>query len=87
VFCLRNKLVHHLLTPHFFVWFVEWNELINYHLVPHSYLVIANIRNVVIPPNLRNRFLMHHLILDGVTTQTKHPRMKNTDRVMFSEFT
>jgi hypothetical protein len=23
VFDLRNKIVHHLLTPHFLVWFVE----------------------------------------------------------------
>jgi hypothetical protein len=23
VFGLRNDIVHHLLTPHFFVWFVE----------------------------------------------------------------
>jgi hypothetical protein len=36
VFGLRNELVHHLLTPHFFVWFVEWNELIHHHLIPHS---------------------------------------------------
>jgi hypothetical protein len=36
VFGLRNDIVHHLLTPHFFVWFVELNELINHHLIPHS---------------------------------------------------
>jgi hypothetical protein len=36
LFGLRNELVHHLLTPNFFVWFVEWNELIHYHLIPHS---------------------------------------------------
>jgi hypothetical protein len=36
VFDLRNELVHHLITPHFFVWFVEWNELIHHHLIPHS---------------------------------------------------
>jgi hypothetical protein len=29
LFGLRNDLVHRLLTPHFFVWFVEWIELIN----------------------------------------------------------
>jgi hypothetical protein len=27
VFSLRDDIVHHLLTPHFFVWFVEWSEL------------------------------------------------------------
>jgi hypothetical protein len=26
VFGLRNEVVHHLLTTHFFVWFVEWNK-------------------------------------------------------------
>jgi hypothetical protein len=33
---LRNDVVHYLLTPHFFVWFVEWSELINHHLIPYS---------------------------------------------------
>jgi hypothetical protein len=36
VFGLRNDIVYHLLTPHFFVWFVEWSELIHHHLIPHS---------------------------------------------------
>jgi hypothetical protein len=36
VFGLRNDVVHHLLTPHFFVWFVEWSELIHHHLIHHS---------------------------------------------------
>jgi hypothetical protein len=36
VFGLRNELVHHFLSPYFFVWFVKWNELIYYHLIPHS---------------------------------------------------
>jgi hypothetical protein len=36
MFGLRNELVHHLLTPHFFVWFVKWNELIHHHLIPNS---------------------------------------------------
>jgi hypothetical protein len=36
VFGLRNDTVHHLLTLHFFVWFVEWSELIHHHLIPHS---------------------------------------------------
>jgi hypothetical protein len=31
VFGMRNELVHHLFTSHFFVWFAEWNELIHHH--------------------------------------------------------
>jgi hypothetical protein len=73
LFGLRNDLVHRLLTPHFFVWFVEWIELIHHHLIPYSYLVSTNIRNEVIPPNLRNRSMMQHYILDEVIPQTKHP--------------
>jgi hypothetical protein len=74
LFGLRNDLVHRLLTPHFFVWFVEWIELIHHHLIPYSYLVSTNMRNGVIPPNLRNGPMMHHHILDEVIPQTKHPR-------------
>jgi hypothetical protein len=36
VFGLRNDVVYHLLTPHFFVWFMEWSELIYHHLIPYS---------------------------------------------------
>jgi hypothetical protein len=36
VFGLRNKLVYYLLTSYFFVWFVEMNELIYYHLIHYS---------------------------------------------------
>jgi hypothetical protein len=72
LFGLRNDLVHRLLTPHFFVWFVEWIELIHHHLIPYSYLVSTNMRNEVIPPNLRNGPMMHHYILDEVIPQTKH---------------
>jgi hypothetical protein len=36
VFGLRNDVVHRLLTPHFFVWFVEWSELIHHHLIPRN---------------------------------------------------
>jgi hypothetical protein len=36
VFGLRNKLVHYFPTPYFFVWFVEWNDLIHHHLITHS---------------------------------------------------
>jgi hypothetical protein len=33
VFSLRNEIVHHLLISHFFVWFVEYNELIHHHFI------------------------------------------------------
>jgi hypothetical protein len=35
LFGLRNDLIHRLLTPHFFVWFVKWIELIHHHLIPY----------------------------------------------------
>jgi hypothetical protein len=73
LFGLRNDLVHHLLTLYFFVWFVEWIELIHHHLIPYSYLVSSNMRIEIIPPNLRNGPMMHHHILDEVIPQTKHP--------------
>jgi hypothetical protein len=72
LFGLRNDLVHRLLTPHFFVWFMEWIELIHHQLIPCSYLVSTNMRNEVIPPNSRNIPMMHHYILDEVISQTKH---------------
>jgi hypothetical protein len=72
LFGLRNDLVHRLLTPHFFVWFVEWIELIHHRLIPYSYLVSTNMRNEVIQPNLRNGSMMHHYILDEMIPQTKH---------------
>jgi hypothetical protein len=70
VFGLRNDIVHHLLTPHFFVWFVELSELIHHHLIPHSFSFSTNMWNGVIPPNLRNEPMMHHFILDRVIHQT-----------------
>jgi hypothetical protein len=73
LFGLRNDLIHRLLTPHFFVWFVEWIELIHHHLISYSYLVSTNMRHEVIPPNLRNGPMMHHHILNEVIPQTKHP--------------
>jgi hypothetical protein len=51
---------------------VEWIELIHHHLIPYSYLVSTNMRNEVIPPNLRNGPMMHHYILDEMIPQTKH---------------
>jgi hypothetical protein len=73
LFDLSNELVHYIFTPHFFVWFVEWIELIHHHLIPYNYLISTNIRNKIILPNLRNESIMHHHILDEVITQTKHP--------------
>lgn len=65
--------VHHfLITLNFFIQFVGWNELIHRHLIPHSLLVNTNIRNRIISSNLRNRFMMHHPMLNRVISQTKH---------------
>jgi hypothetical protein len=86
VFGLRIDIVHHLLTPHFFVWFVEWSELIHHHLIPHSKLFSTNMWNEVIPPNLRNGPMMHHFILDRVIHQTKHPINSRLDRKGSAEF-
>ena len=36
MFGLRNKLVHYLQIPYFFIWFVKWNRLIHHHLIPHE---------------------------------------------------
>jgi hypothetical protein len=36
VFGLRNEIVNHILTPQFFVWFVEQSELIHHHLISQS---------------------------------------------------
>jgi hypothetical protein len=47
-------------------------DISNHHLIPYSYLVSTNMRNEVIPPNLRNGPVMHQLILDRVIPQTKH---------------
>jgi hypothetical protein len=30
--------------------------------------------NSVIPPNLKNEIMVHHINLNGVITQTKHPQ-------------
>jgi hypothetical protein len=83
---VRNELVHHLLTPHFFIWFVEWIELIHHHPIPYSYLVSTNVRNEVIPPNLRNGYMMHHHILDGVIPQTKHSITECAQPIQFHGF-
>jgi hypothetical protein len=36
VFGLLNKLVNHLLTAHFFVWFIKCNKLIHHHLISYG---------------------------------------------------
>jgi hypothetical protein len=46
VFGLRNEVVHHLFTLHFLVWFVEWNELLHHHFIPHRLIISNNVRNV-----------------------------------------
>jgi hypothetical protein len=72
LFGVTNNLVYRLLTPHFY-WFVEYIELIHHHLISYSYLVSTNMRNKVIPPNLKNGPMIHHHILDEVIPQIKHP--------------
>jgi hypothetical protein len=34
VFDLKNGVIHHLPTPHFFIWFMEWDGLINHQFIP-----------------------------------------------------
>jgi hypothetical protein len=62
VFGLRIEEVYHLVTPHFIVWFVEWNELIHHHFNPSRLIISNNMKNEFIPLNLWNGLMMHHLI-------------------------
>jgi hypothetical protein len=48
VFGLRNKLVHHFVSPQLFDWFVEQNGLIHHHLIPYKLITFTIIRNGVI---------------------------------------
>jgi hypothetical protein len=52
VFGLRNDVAHRFFTPHILVWFLEWNELIHHHFIPHKLIISNNMRNEFIPPNL-----------------------------------
>jgi hypothetical protein len=52
VFGLRNEVIHLLLTPHFFIWFVEYNGLIHHHHIPHKLIISIYMRSGLIPPNL-----------------------------------
>jgi hypothetical protein len=47
-----NKVVHHFDTPHFVIWFVEWNELFHHHFIPHSLIISNDMKNEFVPPNL-----------------------------------
>jgi hypothetical protein len=40
VFVLRNKVVHHLVTPHFLIWFVELSESIHHHFILYRLIII-----------------------------------------------
>lgn len=42
MFGLKNGIVHYLITPHFLVWFMEWNELIDHHFIHHRLIVRNN---------------------------------------------
>jgi len=70
VFDLRNGMVHLLLT-HFFVWFVEWNELIS-HCIAHKLIISINMR--CHPTKIHGMDSWCSTILDEVIPQTKHPR-------------
>ena len=41
-------------------------ELMHYHSIPHKLVISTNMRNEVIPLNLRDGFMMHHLILEWI---------------------
>ena len=63
VFSLRNNLVHQLPVPHFLVWHMGWNRLMHQCIIPHKLITTStSMRNGVIPINLRNKLIMHHLI-------------------------
>ena len=63
-----------LLTPHFFIWFVEWNELIHKHLIPHKLIISICMRNGLIPPKLMGwtHDASPHEAWDDSTNQTHH---------------
>jgi hypothetical protein len=65
LFGLRNEVVHHLLTPHLFVWFVEWNEFIHQHFIPHRLMISNNNEKLIHFTKIcgmENGLMMHHLI-------------------------
>lgn len=57
----------------FFVWFVKWNVLIHYHLIPDKLIISTRTRNEVIPPNIRDELMIHHLIYNGLIPQPNTP--------------
>jgi hypothetical protein len=78
VFGSRNGIVHHLLTPHFFVWFVEWNELIHHHYISHKLITSNNMRNEFIPPNLWNCFLDASPYLEWINSSNQTPHKSSS---------
>jgi hypothetical protein len=38
MFGLRIEVVYYLLSPHFFVCFVKWNELIHHYFIPTRFV-------------------------------------------------
>jgi len=70
LFGLRSELVHHLLNPNFFVWFVEWNGLIHHRLIAHKLIISTSMRieewshstKFEEWTHLRNGLMMHHPI-------------------------
>jgi hypothetical protein len=84
VFGLSNEVIHHI-TPSFFFWFVEWNELILLHKNPHNLTISATMKNDVIPvfhQNSWNKLMMHHLFLKPSTLKVCSTPNKKDDNVL-----
>jgi hypothetical protein len=62
--------MHQLLTPHFFVCFVDWNELIHHHFIPYRLIISNNMRNCFIPQNCGMSLPSPHLKLIDSSNQT-----------------
>jgi hypothetical protein len=71
---LSNELVHHLLIPYFFVWFMKWNGLMYHHIIPHKLIIRISVTNGVTLYQFfgNNILMMHHLIYNGLIRRTKH---------------
>jgi hypothetical protein len=49
---LVTEVIHLLLTPYFFIWFVEYNGMIHHHPIPHKLLISIHMKSGLIPPKL-----------------------------------
>jgi hypothetical protein len=53
----RNEVIHLLLTPHFFIWFVEYNGLIHHHLIPHKLIISVIPHKLIISMYTRSELM------------------------------